>query len=235
MEQVAFPIATALFALSLAGCSGGSGGTSPAPTGVVTSTLTFPLQSAYKSTVAGGWSRTFVVSGDCKGSGSTTLAPASTSATLEGIAGFSASQTITMNLADCSLPSNQSTGTNYYDRNYDFIGYAGTGIYGVAQSPFIIPSSVTVGSAGVIGTITFYADRTKSVQTGRQDQSYAVEPDTANTAIISRIDKLYNDAGTLISSEQTRYRIAATGALALISTDLQYASPSPLHIVLTYN
>ncbi len=232
MKRLASQLVAALLLGSVAGCAGSGAGSTPS--GPVTSTLSFPLQSAYISLVVSGWSKTFVVSGDCSGTGSTTSAPASTPATFETVTGFSAVQTTTMSLAGCTPSSIASGATNFYDTNFNLLGFSSTGNYGVVQPLLVIPASVMVGSTGNVGTITLYTDSAKSVGNGRQDWTYVVEADTADTAIINRIVKLYDASSTLLSTEQDRYRIAATGALVPLSADIQFASPA-LHLVLTYN
>lgn len=104
--------------------------------------------------------------------------------------------------------------------------------YGVFLTPPTIPASVTVGGTGVIGTETLYTDSTKLVGNGRQDGSYVIEADTANTAIVNFIWKIYNAAGVLSSTSQVRFRIAMTGALVPLSEDIQYATGT--HLLLTY-
>jgi len=63
--------------------------------------------------------------------------------------------------------------------------------------------------------------------------SYVVEADTATTAIVNLIGKIYTAAGTLSATEQDRYRIAATGALVPVSADILYSTGT--HLVFTYN
>lgn len=221
--------------VGLSGCSGGGGGGS-APAGPVTSTLSFPLQSAYKTLVANGLTKTFTVSGTCSGTGSKTSAPATTAATFEGVAGFSAVGTLTMSLSNCTPASTAQTYTGYFDSNYVPLGMNSVGVnYGVYLTPPTIPTSVTVGGTAIYGTETLYTDSTKATGNGRVDGSYVIEAETSTTAIVNLIGKIYNAAGTLIVTEQDRFRIAATGALTPISSDLQYANGSTTHFVLTYN
>ncbi len=89
----------AIFALplllaGLSGCGGGGGG-GGAPAGPVTSTLSFPVQSAVNSLIANGSTKNFTITGDCSGSGSRTIAPATAGATFEGTAALSATHTFT--------------------------------------------------------------------------------------------------------------------------------------------
>lgn len=229
--------ALALFTSALLiGCSGGGGGGAAAPAGPVTSTLSFPLQSAYKTLLANGLTKTFTVSGTCSGTGSKTSAPATTAATFEGVAGFSAVQSFTLSYTNCTPASSATTFTSYYDSNYVPLGFNSVGVnYGVWLTPPTIPPSVAVGGTAIVGTETLYTDSTKATGNGRIDQSYVIEADTSTTAIANLIAKIYNAAGTLTATEQDRFRIAATGALTPVSVDIQYANGSTTHLVWTYN
>lgn len=229
---------TSLLLVGLVGCGGGGGGDStPAtPAGPVASTSAFALQSAYKALVASGLTKTFTVSGTCSGSGTKTSAAATTAATFEGKPALSAVGTLTMSLSSsCTPASTAQTYTAYFDSNYVPLGVNSVGVnYGVYLTPPTMPTSVKVGDTAIIGTETLYTDSTKATGNGTVAQSYVIEADTSATAIVNLISKVYNAAGTLTATEQSRYTITAVGALTPISTDLQYANGSTTHIVLTY-
>lgn len=231
MNRSIFLLCTLVSAL-LAGCGGGGGGSS-APAGPVTSTLSFPFQSAYSALVAGGYTKSYTVSGTCSGTANETAGAASSGATFEGVNGrLSVTGTLTISLTNCTPASIASTSTTYYDSNYIPLGTNTVGgNYSVFLTPPSLPTSVLVGSTGVVGTITRYTNSTKSTAAGRGDYSYVVEADTASTAIINLIDKEYNASSTLTGTQQSRYRIAATGALVPVSIDVQYANGSTTHLV----
>ena len=219
----------------LAGLSAcGGGGSAAAPSGPVTSTLSFPLQSAENTFVANGVTKTFTVAGTCSGTGSMSVAPAATGATFEGAAALSMVQTITISFTNCTPASIASTATSYFNSSYVQLGLNGS-VYGVFLTPPTIPTSVTVGGTGIVGTLTLYTDSTKATGSGRQDLSYVIEPDTSTTAIVNKIIKTYNAAGTLIQTAQARARIAMVGATTPISLDTQAANGSTTHLVLTFN
>jgi hypothetical protein len=69
------------------------------------------------------------------------------------------------------------------------------------------------------------------VSAGHSDETFVVEPDTANTAIVNQISKSYDAASQLQFTSQDRYRITSTGALTEISLDIQYAPPTATHLV----
>lgn len=224
----------------LTGCGGGSGGGAAAPVGPVASTLTFPLLQGYKAIVASGLTKTFTVSGSCTGNGNRTSAPAATPAAFEANpAALSSAVTLTATLANppgiagCP-PTLAQTSTSYFDSNYIPLGFNSPGVnYGVYATAPTIPAAAVVGGTGVIGTETLYTDITKVTGNGRIDVSYVVEADTATTAIVNLIAKIYTAAGTLSATEQDRYRIAATGALVPVSADILYSTGT--HLVFTYN
>lgn len=91
-----------------------------------------------------------------------------------------------------------------------------------------------VGNTGTIGTQTLYTNSTKTVGNGTSVVSYVVEADTATTAIINLIDRSYNAGGTLIATEQDRYRIDAVGTLTPVSADIQYSYTSTTHLVFAF-
>lgn len=227
--HIAFALILSIF---FSGCGGGGGGGgSSAPAGPVTSTLTFPLLSAYKTTNANGWTKTFTISGNCSGSGTVTISPAATATTFEGVPALASGRAITGTYTNCTPASFAGTSTSYFDSNYIRLGSSSSSSYSVYLTPPTLPTSVTVGTSGTIGTATEYANSTKTTGDGRTDISYVIEADTSTTAIVNVIQKAYNSAGTLTATSQSRYRIAATGALTPISLDIQSAT----HELWTYH
>jgi len=234
-----FPAIFALPLLLLAGLSGcgGGGGGGGAPSGPVTSTLSFPVQSGMNTLFANGFAKSFTISGTCSGSGTRTAGPATTATTFEGVAALSAVGTINFSYTNCTPATTAQTFTAYYNSsNYLPLGMNSVGVnYAVYLTPPTYPTSVTVGGTGIIGTQTLYTDSTKTTGNGHVDGSYVVTADTASTAIVTMIGKIYNAAGTLTATEQDAWRITATGALTPVSVDIQAANGSTNHLVWTYN
>lgn len=221
-------IVSALFLLLLLGCSGSKN----SQTATVASTLSFPLQSAYNLGSATGWTKPFTISGTCSGSGSRTVTPATTSTIFEGVAALSGVDTYNFSFADCTTPANNTVATtNYFDSSSKVpLGQSSVSLYGVFLASTVIPMSVTVGGAGVIGTLTLYTDSTKTVPNGRHDISYVIEPETSTTAIVNEVVKSYNTIGILTLTTQVRARIALTGALTPISVTNDTSSYSIIWI-----
>ena len=145
-----------------------------------------------------------------------------------------------MSFTNCMPASNAQSSTDYWDSNYVDLGF-NTGLssadanYGVFLTAPSIPTSVTVGGTGIVGTETLYTDSTKATGYGTAALSYVIEADTSTTAIVNLISKVYNTGSTLLWTEQKRYRITSAGALTPVSADIQYANGSTTHLILTYN
>jgi hypothetical protein len=223
--------AVVMLSTTLVGCSGsGGGGISAGP---VVSTHSFPLGSAYRSMITNPSTYNFNISGSCNGTGNISTAAANTSVIFETIAGYAAAQTVTMNFTNCTPTSTALTGTNYYDLNYDPLGYSiSGGEYGVYLNAPNFPGSVRVGDTGTIGTITVY-DSTAN-EDGVDVVSYVIEPHTASTAIVNFITRSYDIDNNLLLTEQDRYLLRTTGALEPVSTDLQYTSGSVSRLFLSF-
>ena len=226
----AFKLLALAISLLLTACGGGGGGGASSP---VASINTFDLRAGHSRLAASGFTKTLAVSGTCTGSFSLTSGPATTNTTFEGIAALSRSAVVSLNVSNCNPASSVGTTTSYFDSNYVPLGYEIVGgDYGVWTSTPSLPTAARVGDVAVVGTINKYTNSTKSTSSGRQENSYVIEADTANTAIANLISKHYNASNVLTSTEQDRYRVAADGSLTLISIDIQYANGSTTHLVM---
>lgn len=214
---------------SLTGCGGGGG-----DGGGATTTTSFPLQAGFRARIAGGSTDNFAVSGTCAGTATFTNGAAAASA-FEGVSGFAAAQTVTVNFTNCTPATNAVSATGYYDGSYSPLG---SSIPGVEYTKFLtvpppLPTSVKVGDTAVYATQTTYTDSTKSITTGQRVLSYVVEADTANTAIANLITRSYNASDQLLFTQQARFRIAADGTLTTVSIDVQYSTTSTDRLVYT--
>jgi hypothetical protein len=154
------------------------------------------------------------------------------------VAGFSSVSIVTQTLTNCTPASYANTAIDYYDTNYIPLGYDDTasgGEYAVFLTPPSIPTAINIGDAGIMGTRTLYSNSAKTTLTGTSVYSYAVEADSASTAIINLISKHYNPSSVLTYTSQSRFRITSSGALTRLSQDIQYANGSTLHLLLTFN
>ena len=213
--------------------------TPPTVSSKVASNLSFQVASAARFMNANGGSVTLTARGSranettlglCSGTRTFTDAPASSGATFLGTSALSSVGVSSTTWTNCTPASSSSTGTSYYDSNYNDIGsISQSGRYGVWQS-MSLPSTVRVGDVGIVGTQNYYTDATRTVADGRRDMSYVVEADTSTTAVINMISKYYNPLvagvsakdGKLSLMTQYKYRLTTNGRMTLIAVDLQY-------------
>jgi len=231
MKKITYYALTTFCIAFIVACGGGGGGgsSSGGSTGPVASTNTFPLYAGYSSLVATGQTVRFNSSGSCSGTFSNISAPASVSTTFEGQPALSGSRVVSFSFTNCTPATSVDTQTSYYATNYLPKGFSNLGgSYGVYAGTANIPTTVRVGDVGVVGTINLYTSSAKTTSSGRIDESYIIEPDTATTAIVNIIVKSYNSSGVLTYTEQDRYRMQANGALTAISYDILYSSGTRL-------
>jgi len=214
------------------GCGGGGdSGASAAP---VAASTTFPLQAGFQARIKAGSQDNYTVSGTC--AGTATLSNGSTTAAVfEGVSGFAASQTVTLNFPNCAaMTSNALSGTSYFNANYAPIGTSIPGVrYETLPSALSVPVSVKVGDTAVLGALTGYADSSKASVTGQRVLSFVVEADTTSTVIINLISKDYNSSNQLVSTAQSRFRLTADGTLTSTTINVQYSTTSTSHLTYT--
>jgi hypothetical protein len=222
--------------LSLAACGGGGGGGDSSGGPVTPPTLSFALSTGYAARIASGSTNNFDITGSCSGTATISTA-AAVPATFEGVTGYSAAQTSTVNFAanSCTPQTNTVTGTTYYNAGYVTIGQSiNGGEYAKFEAPpSAFPTSVKVGDTGDVVTLTTYADSTKAVITGKRVVSYTIENDTATTAIANITTKAYDTGDHLLSTQQSRYHMAQDGSLTLASIDIQFSFTSTIHLIYT--
>lgn len=225
-----------VLAMLLSGCGGGGGSTASTVTPVA---ATFAFSDGYRARIASGATDNFDVSGSCVGTAQIAAA-AATVASFEGVEGHAASQVSSSNWV-CPPSANASvntiSGTTYFDGGYVPIGLAiSGGEYSrfeapPAAAPGALPASVKVGDSGTLSSSIIYADNTKATVSGRRVVGYAIEDDTATTAVANVITRTYGSAGELLVTQQSRYRMAANGALTLLSIDVQFSTISSVHLI----
>lgn len=221
-------------AFLVSGCGGGGGG--GGPTGPVASTRTFSLAQAtgfflgrshtinYKLTGSQG-STSFT------GSGTITI-DAATGATFEGQQALSQTLSITGTITgNGKTVPYAKTATSYYTTNYNGLGDETAGSYCVARSPIIEPTSVKVGDTANEGVEDCYSDNTKNTKTEIDYESYVMEPDTADTAIVNFITNSYTTRNVQLSSSQERWRLDLYNVPIFVSLSYSDYTTSPATIL----
>ena len=226
-------LGSAVLAAVLASCGGGSGGVADTPVspGVVDG---FPLQAAFKARAAVAQTEEFVVTGTCNGTALMVSGPP-VAASFEGLAVLQASQSTQVALSDCTPASVASTGSTYLDGNHVPVGFSvdGQEYARYAAAPAALPANVKPGDSATVVTLNTFTSSTKLVATGRRTWAYLVEADSASTVFVRFIQKSYNTADLLLATQQAKYRLDKSGALNLLSMDIQYSGTSQNRLVYT--
>lgn len=210
-------ISTSLtFLTFLAGCGGGGGGSST-PSGPVTSTSSFALNTAANRLLTE--TNTFSVSTQQGGNTfqiQSTYTPQADT-TFEGQPAKRVTLTSILRVNGVT----QQTDVSDIFFTIDPITVAGNTTTGdddgqnymVTTSTSPLPASANVGSAGPFFQGNYFLNSTKTSPRGNTVATYSVEADTASTAFlcINRTDR--NTVNTVIYSEAGCFRINAAGAI----------------------
>jgi hypothetical protein len=228
MNSFAIRSAIAVSAISiLAACGGGSsgGGTASGPT--------LNLNAAYASLITSGSSVAFTLSGDCTGTSVETSLPAYAGFTgdaspisvsvVDKIQKDTISST-SIALAACNQiynSNNNDVYRDFYNPNTGTIVNKGyPTIYEFYSAQAALPTSVTVGSTGIIFTSQSFNGATSTAGTPQQTAtySYTVAADTATTLLVTFTNAGRDGAtGKAIFSDSTTYRLNANNTLTPLS------------------
>ena len=226
---------TTLAAL-LAACGGGGGGDgAPASAGPVVSTDTFQLKTAYVNYINDTSTHPFKISGVAAGysaTGSGTVTQTSvTNGTFEGVAVLQKTTTVTGSFVANGAPfSIASADTSYVDSNYLAKGWSGDE-YAVVTSVAVIPNTAKVNDSGIWHTASRYTTSAKTTLLGTSEVSFALQADTAATALLKIIQVDRNTAGSIEMTATAAFRMTPAGALTRLSEN---AIASTTNLTLTY-
>jgi hypothetical protein len=184
---------------------------------------TFDLAKAFQNRLLQGFSKTFNVTGDCKGTMTATSTPGMKT-TWQGQPVYAVNSTQNFNLPNCSLGVfGTQTSTNYYDMNFKELAMTGSdGSY----SEYVVSSefgAVKVGDTGTLGTWHHLNNNSRSQERGTTVNSFAVEPDTASTALLNAISRNYN-TNQLVYTAQYRFKLNANATLEWLNLTIDFAS-----------
>jgi len=205
-----------LFALSACG-----GGNNPTNTSSTTSTETFEFRTAFVNYVTETRSLPFTVTGTSSGYGVTGSGTATqgalTSASFESQAAQQKTTTVTgsMTVNGVTVPLS-SSGTAYVDSNYNPLGTIGDK-YVVVTNGTTIPTTAKVNDTGILYSTILYSSSTKAIKLGTETVAYALEPDTASTALLKIIVTERGTNNTQTSIATITFRMTTAGALTRIS------------------
>lgn len=218
-----------LSSLLLVACGGGGGGYA----GPVASTSTFQLKQAYVNNFTQTASQTWTVSGtaningasaDISGNGVTTQS-AVTNTFYDGVAAQQKSQTASGTLVatafgqSSSFPFPATTVTYFVGPSFDPLGSSSAGLFTFAAGSASIPFTARVGDAGSIGTFDTFAfeGQPRGPVLSRTAFSYALEADTASTAILRISQVGTNSGGAVVITQFETFRITPAGAITRLT------------------
>ena len=216
--------AMALAVSALAACGGGGGGGAPATVSV----SDYQLRQAWVNYVTLSGTQRFTISGTISGvavTGSGTETDGSlVAATFEGKPALSKTVVVTGTLSSSgqSLPYG-STGVGYVDSNYMPLGQSGNE-YAVVTGTPVIPQTAKINDTGTLYTATRYPTSQKSYSIGTLTVSYALQPDTAYTALLKVITTRKTTSGSTYSTDISTFKMTPAGALTPVYEQYQDSS-----------
>ena len=224
-----YAVAVLSLTIVVAACGGGNGDVMPS--------TTYNLQAGIANMVARGLTANVSLSGSVSvngtstpftGTGTYTRTPA-VNGTFNGATALSQTETIsgTVTAAGQSTPYSASVIDYYAPGNSAFLGEDAGKEFDVAQSPFTYPTMILGGSAGVLGTVSRYTDKTLSVSLGTAQVSYSVPlapVDPGSPIGITVTTKIYDTQNTLTETDVTNYIMTSSNVISFSSASAQ--SPS---------
>jgi hypothetical protein len=224
MNRRAFAITAMAASLAIAGCGGGGGGDA----GPIASTDTYQTWAAWVNTLNEAGTRTFSISGtsdgrSLTGSGTTTFGTPNAT-TFEGKPALSKTTVVTgtVNVNGQSAPYGGST-VGYVDSNYRPLGTQADEYWAVTGSP-TIPLTARINDTGTMYTANRYANSTKAIPLGTATVSYAVQPDSASSALLRILVTEKTTTGTTTSTTISTYRMTPAGTLTRLTEEFQSGS-----------
>jgi hypothetical protein len=236
-------LACSIFALVLSACggSGGGGGGSSTPAVVIDPNLTVPIKTAVANLVNNGINQNFTVTGwvnnstlanpvpntPITGSGTLTIGPP-ISATFNGASVLESTEVIigSASANGQSIPVAATSNIFYNPSNYTKVGSVTNGVT-TFISPYTYPTSVKAGSTGTLGS------GTSSLSTILT--SYTVASDTASSLLVTLVSTKNTGVGyTATVQDQTVYRITTSGAISLVSENVQQSLNGSVYQSLTF-
>jgi hypothetical protein len=184
----------------------------------------YDIKTAFQNRIIKGASKTFNVTGDCKGTISQTDSPAAKTI-WNNQAVYAVGNTHINSIPNCSLGfSGTQTSITYYDLDFvELAKFHSDGSYSeFVKSPR--PNSVTVGDSGTLGTWTHWNNTGKTNLYERDVMSYVIEPDTSSSVIVNLIDRTYDNNNQLEITSQLRFRLDSTGVLEWVSATVDFAN-----------
>ena len=220
-------LAITLSTAFLVACGGAGGG----GTATVVSTSTFQLKTAYVNDLTQIRSgKPFTISGTINGvtvtGNGTVTSGSATAASFEGAPVLQQTSTASVSLiANGRSTPLTTTSTSYVDSNYMPKGVSsstvGAGItittYEIVTGAVNIPATARVYDTGSLITFDRYTTSAKTSYLGTTEYSFALQPDTAATALLKIISTDKDTLGAVTQTSTSTFRIDPNGAFTELS------------------
>lgn len=231
-------LAALFFSFLLVACGGGGGGSSSG-SGVVASTLAFPLRQININQLVNSSSVAFTVSGTINGDGVTGSGNITYSglsnATFEGKPALKQTATVTGTTTSNGKTSPiNSSGNVYVDSNYVLLGEINN--YYTIYTDYSVPTSVHVNDTGTLVNGKRYTISISRPLFDTVEVTYLVEADTSTTALLS-VFYTHKDINGVFTGEQTinKFRIGADGTSTRVQSTVSLnTSTSKGNLVYTF-
>jgi hypothetical protein len=124
------------------------------------------------------------------------------------------------------------SGSDFYDSNYLPLGTQTADEYTVVNGSATIPQTARVGDTGTAYSDNRYTNSSKTSFLGTNTYTYALQADTASTAIAQIVGIEKDGLGATTYTRTLRYRITPAGAVTPLSETVTDSDGS---MVFTYN
>jgi len=220
-----------LAGLSACGGGGDSGSSTPP---VATP---YPLSAAFQSYVQSAAVTNYAVSGGCTGTATNSKTALYSLKGYGGVRGYRYSNTLTLNFTNCTPASQVVVTSNDFDASHRPTAVVISGVeYDTYPNlSFDFPVSAKVGDTAPVASINRYSDSTMTQLIGTESVSFVVEAygTSTSTAIVNVISKNYDASNSLLSTQQSRFRIDTSGSFSPVSIDVQFSTTSTTHLLYT--
>jgi hypothetical protein len=213
------------------GSSGGGVSVGGTNTGSSSTSPTFNLAKGLANLAKVGSTKELNISGSSAGTLVFTNIPETSTALFEG----STRSVVTVNRkfsldAPCGFGSIDLATTNYYDSNYNQVGYINSNSHAVPRIPFDAPVNVHVGDAGGIGIFDLYTDSSKTNLIGQVDYFYTISTDEpASPSSVKVAFSSWILSNKIRNIKETRiYRLNLDSQMTLLS--IEFTTHMPLEL-----
>jgi len=202
-----------------------------ADTEPVTCAAGFPMNAIYKSFYTTAATYNFQISGNLHGititGAGSQINPVASVGNFTGLNGVvsgyqqtvtaTGSYTASLNGNSITQPLSTSS-TDWVSTSYVALGTMSSSDYVVATSAPPLPTVAHEGETGIVYQAKVYSDNTLSNQTGTKIETYALQADSPNTALLVMTSSYADLTGTVTETDVQQFRITPEGNYMPVQT-----------------